>query len=75
LRLGAPGNEWYAQLWMQQIGDPRGAIYLEALWYPEARRTRVALHGLEQNPSDAQISSLVRARDWFAPDGWEGDPE
>ena len=75
IELGPPGDEWHAQLWVQHIGDPREEIYLEALWHPEERRTRVALHGLERHPSDAQISTLVRARDWFAPDGRADEPE
>ena len=65
--LAVPGEPRYVQLWVQHIGDPREDIYLEARWYPEEGRNRVALHGLECNPSDALISSVARARDWFAP--------
>jgi hypothetical protein len=60
---------------VQYIGDPREEIYLEALWYPEERRTHIAMHGLERHPTDAQISSLARARDWFAPDGQDTGSE
>ena len=67
LELGEPGDEWSAQIWVQYIGDPREAVFLEAGWDPAAGRVRIAMHGLEQHPSDAQISSLGRAREWFAP--------
>ena len=63
----APGEVWHVQLWVQYIGDPREEIYLEARWHPEERRHRIALHGLESGPTDALISSVARARDWFAP--------
>jgi hypothetical protein len=65
--LDPSGEPWHLELWSQRIGDPREGLYLEARWYPEERRNRIAMHGLEAKPSDALISSLARARDWFAP--------
>jgi hypothetical protein len=65
--LDADGEAWHLQLWVQRIGDPREEIYLEAWWHPEERRNLISLHGLETNPSDALISSVARARTWFAP--------
>lgn len=61
------GETLHLQLWRQRIGDPRENIFLEARWQPEERRNRIALRGLENRPTDAQISSVARARDWFAP--------
>jgi hypothetical protein len=63
----ASDEDWHVQLWVQHIGDPREAVYLEAQWHPEEGRNRIALHGLEADPSDALISSAARARGWFAP--------
>lgn len=70
----APGETWHLQLWVQRIGDPREGVYLEARWHPGERRHRIALHGLETGPSDAQISSVARARGWFAPTDRADEP-
>ena len=68
LPLDLDGERWFFHLWVQRIGDPREELYLEARWSPSDGRNLVALHGLESSPSDALVSSVVRARDWFLPE-------
>ena len=74
LLLDVRGAQRHFHLWVQHIGDPREAVYLEARWDPAEQRNHIALRGLESNPSDALVSSVARARDWFLPERADGRP-